>query len=504
MQRPLPPGDGLGRQLAALRGANDLVRATRAEVGRDPALYPTAYGRLEAALPTGSRSGEPVPPVRPAALAALARTDVLDTPAWRAHYVCLALADAKAPQVLEEAGLRGPAEHEALAYLRAPDRQDDALTSVATRAAHLRTLSCLGRTGAVGGEALDRLAADTARADRPVPALYAVEALRTAGRTASATRALRDRTVLDDANCAALEPVQRAALTLLARRLTPATRGCLLPALRDPDTQTRWLVRRALTLDAARASVRLPPAVGAVRPDGLVGRAPAQMGTLTATYHAARALAAAGRPDEVPDWLARRLRRLGSGAGLDPSDRRLLAMTCHRLVMSCGPQAERGAEEIAGLRAPVRLTPENERGWYGALAARAEFGLGCGEASAEAPSGGAAGIPSASAAAPSGTALRLAVVLAEAGCPARTEPLTGGTDLVALARRALRDGDLTGAADAVQVALAADQPVPQAFWDELPALLDRYRDPEFPDLYAARPGGVATADATRAAYHLLA
>ncbi|MGW1722781.1 hypothetical protein ACWCQK_07615 [Streptomyces sp. NPDC002306] len=95
-------------------------------------------------------------------------------------------------------------------------------------------------------------------------------------------------------------------------------------------------------------------------------------------------------------------------------------------------------------------------------------------------------------------------VLAEVGCATQTERLTAGTDLIGQARTALREGDLLTASDAVQAALAADQSIPQSWWDELPGLLDRYRDPEFPDLYASAPGGVASADATRAAYYLLA
>src|SRR6202008_928519 len=92
---------------------------------------------------------------------------------------------------------------------------------------------------------LTRLAADTAQVDRPVPALYAVEALRAVGVRARATRVLRHADAdLRRADCVVLEPIQRAASALLRRELTPQTRACLLPALHDPDTQARWLVRR--------------------------------------------------------------------------------------------------------------------------------------------------------------------------------------------------------------------------------------------------------------------
>ncbi|WP_251829258.1 hypothetical protein [Streptomyces sp. ATCC 21386] len=239
VERPAPPGGELAGQLDALRGANDLVRATRTDVGRDPALYPTAYGRLEATLAARHRGGMEaggVPDVRPARLAALARTDALDTPAWRAHYVCLSLESAepdegrtdkrltgesrRAATVLERAGLRKRAVDEALGYLRVPDEEDDALTSLATRAAFLRTLTCLGQRDDVSRATLNTLAADTARAERAVPVLYAVEALRGVGVRARAARALRRADARLAAGCTGLDPIQRAALTLLRHRLT--------------------------------------------------------------------------------------------------------------------------------------------------------------------------------------------------------------------------------------------------------------------------------------------
>ncbi|MFF3848728.1 hypothetical protein [Streptomyces sp. NPDC002328] len=503
VERPEPPGSGLAAQLDALRGANDLVRAGRADVGRDPALYPTAYGRLEAAL-----GGGPVPTIRQEALAGLVRGDMLDTPAWQAHYVCLALTgsghggaggrpSADVVGVLERAGLRRRAETEALAYLRAPDREDDALTSLATRAAFLRTATCLGVADDVSATTLDRLAADTARADQPVPALYAVEALRAVGVDARAARALRDADAPDRAGCAAVDPIQRAALALLRGRLTRQTRACLLPALRDGDTQTRWLARRALMLGDGRTASSLPAPVGSVRADGLVAKAPTQLGTLTATYEAARALTASARQAHAPDWLKKRLRHLGSDPALEPSDRLLLAMTCRRLALSCGPQADKGVKEAAALVVPARLTEANQRGWYGAMAARAEFGLGCPRTSVDLPAEKGAALSAAS--------LRIVVVLADAGCASQAQRLTADADLIGQARKALREGDLTTASDAVQAALASDRDgVPQAWWDELPRLLDRYRDARFPDLYAAAPGEAASAEATRAAYYLLA
>ncbi len=239
-----------------------------------------------------------------------------------------------------------------------------------------------------------------------------------------------------------------------------------------------------------------------MRPDGLVAKSPDQLGTLTATYNAARALTAAARQEHTPSWLARRLTRMGSdaGGGLEPSDRLLLAMTCHRLALRCGPQAEKGAAEAARLEVPARLTTKNERRWYGVMSARAEFGLGCGRTAVELPDGEGKG----DGAPLSARSLRIVVVLAHAGCTATAQRLTEGTDLVAQARKWLREGDLVTASDAVQAALASDQSVPQELWDDLPRLVSRYRDTKFPDLYAASPGGSASADATRAAYYLLA
>ncbi|MEV5437149.1 hypothetical protein AB0K80_14145 [Streptomyces sp. NPDC052682] len=504
VDRPGRPGSDLGEQLGGLRGANDLVRASRVDAGRDPALYPTAYGRLEATLVTGHPSKPPVPEIRPTALAGLVRTDLLDTPAWRAHYVCLALAGAKAsvsPEaaaVLERAGVRQRAEEEALAYLRRPDQEDDKATSLATRAAFLHTLTCLGRAGKVPADARDRLAADAARIAEPVPVLYAVDALRAVGVRVRPTRALRDAEGHLRDDCAGLDPLQRAALALLRGRPTERTRSCLLPALGESDPQTRWVVRRALLLadPAGSSPARLPAPVSSIRPDGLVAKSPAQLGSLTATYDAARALTADAQRDKAPDWLKRRLTQLASDPALDPSDRIPLAMTCHRLGLACGPQADKGVKEAAGLTAPTRLTTENQRRWYGVMAARAEFGWGCLRTSVA--------LPEEKGTALSPRSLRIVAVLAEAGCEAHVRRLTEGTDLVAQARRALRDGDLPTASDAVQAALVSDQSVPQSLWKDLPGLLEPYRDGTYPDLYAASPGGAASAEATRAAYYLLA
>ena len=115
------------------------------------------------------------------------------------------------------------------------------------------------------------------------------------------------------------------------------THDCLVPALSDSDTQTRWLARRALTVGGDGVdgiAGALPEPVGRVRSDGLVAKSPAQLGTLTATYDAARALTASAQQEHTPYWLKRRLTRMGSDGALEPSDRLLLAMTCHRLALA--------------------------------------------------------------------------------------------------------------------------------------------------------------------------
>ncbi|WP_432058051.1 hypothetical protein [Streptomyces sp. bgisy022] len=514
VERPGRPGGHLAEQLDALRGENDLVRSTRADVGRDPALYPTAYGRLEAGLAARHGAGGPVPRVRPDALADLARTEALDTPAWRAHYVCLSVGGgigtpaAGAATVLEEAGIREEAEREALGYLRHPEKdKDDPATSLASRAAFLQTLTCLGRDDDVPRAALTRLAADAARATEAVPVLYAIEALRGVEVKARATRVLRNVDTVLEGDCDEAEPLQRAASALLRGRLTEGARACLRPALGDRDTQTRWLVRRALSLpqatpsaphgsDGATQAAEPQPSPVDVRPDGLVAKSPAQMGTLTATYHAARALTAAAQQRLAPQWLTKRLKHLGADPRIEPSDRIPLAMTCHRLDLTCGSQAERGRKEAATLQVPARLTASNERGWYGAMAARAEFGLGCPRTSVA--------LPDAASGELSLRSLRLVAVLADAGCAAQAERLTRGADLVAQVRESLREGELVLASAAMEATLASEQAVPQTLWEEIPRLLDRHRDPDHPDLYAPTPGGTATAEATRAAYYLLA
>ncbi|MDG4864875.1 hypothetical protein P8605_42680, partial [Streptomyces sp. T-3] len=380
-----------------------------------------------------------VPALRAAALAELVRTDLIETPAWRAHYACLSADAAErvdVRKVLDKAGLRTKAEREALTYLRTPDREDDPLTSLATRAAFLQTLTCLGQADRVPRAVLRDLASDTAAAKRPVPALYAADALRAVGVEARTDRAQGAADALPDADCSRLDSMERSALVLLTEELPGAARDCLRPGLDDPDPQIRWLVRRALAEHGAAKELPAPSAA-AFTEDGLVRKAPAQLGTLTATYDAARALTASAQADDAPQWLTKRLVQLGDDPELDPSDRVLLAMTCHRLALSCGRHAEQGLAEAKKAKVPARLGKTNERSWYGAVAARAEFGLGCPrtEVDLARPAGGAF----------SAHDLKVLAILAEAGCDEQVARLTKGTGLVKQVRGALRDGELKSA-----------------------------------------------------------
>ncbi|WP_436737095.1 hypothetical protein [Streptomyces sp. BBFR102] len=506
VERPGRPGSDLTGQLAALRGANGLARSTTRVVGDDPALYPTAYQRLEAGLVAGGDDRpERVPPAAPKELASLAKHDVLDTPAWRAYYVCLALSEdptavpgpsRRAVGVLTRAGVKGPAEKEASAYLRGPSAQDDDLTSLATRAAFVQTLTCLGRQDTIPAAVWDRLSADAAKAREPAPVLQARDALTAAGRSSPPLRALNRADELKDEDCARLEPVARAALSVLSAHMPAESRACLRRALRDEDPQTRWLSRRAL-LEANPDAV-LPSPMAALRPDGLGAKAPRQLGTLTATYDIARALTASGQWRATPEWLKNGLRAQGSGEELDKADQVLLALSCHRLQLDCGPQADKGAEQVSRMSVPARPAPAAHRAWHRLLTARAEFELGCPDHADETTTSG----PEPTAAMPE--SIQLAAVLGEAGCRQAATQLVPGVNLVELVRAKLEEGDLLTAADALQTALATNKPIPQALHHELPSLLARYRSEAHPALFSEQPGGPASARATRAAYYLLA
>lgn len=506
VERPGRPGSELAEQLAALRGSNGLARSTTRVVGDDPALYPTAYQRLEAGLVADRGEGaERVPPAAPKELAGLAKRDVLDTPAWRAYYVCLALSEdptavrgpsRQAVDVLTLAGIRDPAEKEASAYVREPSAQDDDLTSLASRAAFAQTLTCLGRQDTIPGASWDRLSSDAAKAREPAPALQARDALAATGRTSPSLRVLNRAKELEGEDCARLEPVARAALSVLTGHMPPESRDCLRRALRDEDPQTRWLSRRALL--AADPDATLPSPTTILRPDGLGAKAPRQLGTLTATYDVARALTASGQWQATPEWLKNGLREQGGREDLDRADQVLLALSCHRLQLDCGPQAGKGAQQVSRMSVPSRPAPAEHRAWHRLLTARAEFELGCPDRADNSVTSG----PESTGLTPE--SIQLAAVLGEAGCRQAAAQLVSGVNLVGLVRAKLEEGDLLAAADALQTALSTNKPIPQSFHHELPSLLARYRSDAHPALFSERPGGPASARATRAAYYLLA
>lgn len=505
VERPDRPGAELAEQLSALRGANDLARGTTRVAGDDPGLYPTAYQRLEARLGAGEGRVGQIPAVALEKLADLAEHDALDTPAWRAYYVCLALSEEPLPahgasrralDVLARAGVRDAAEEEARAYVRNPPAQDDALTSLATRAAFVQTLSCLGEQDTIPAAALRRLSSDAARATEPAPVLQARDALSTLSLSDPPLRALTRAKELEDDDCAGMEPVSRAALSLLTRRMPPESRTCLRQSLRDEDPQTRWLSRRALLAADPKAS--LPPSVAVLGSDGLGTKRPRQFGTLTATYDIARALTATGQGHAAPEWLRSGLREMGHQEELDQADRVLLALNCHRLRVDCGPQADKGMRQVGRMSAPARMTPAEHRSWHRLLVARAEFALGCPRRTDVAAASG----PESTAV--KADAVQLAAALGEAGCRQAASRLASGVDLVQRVRAELAEGDLVAASDALQAALAIQEPIPHALHREIPALLAPFRTVEHPALFSERPGGPASARATRAAYYLLA
>ncbi|WKX71955.1 hypothetical protein [Streptomyces sp. XD-27] len=511
-------GSALPGALDELRGENDLVRGSAADVGTDPALYPTAYGRQDATSARTGGGGGKVPALDSAALATTAEHDAIDTPAWRVYYVCLAAGtDTKvsARGVVAKAGLTRKAADEALGYLRAPAKDDNRPTSVATRAAFLDVVRCLGETDRLPDGAAADLARDAARTKEPIPVLYALDALKAVkapvpDRLSVAPVSASARTSCDDLS--AQERAARALLGDAAADGADAEAGkadveCLRRGLASEDPQTRWLSRRALR--EADADGGLPASPTEFTSDGLVAKAPRQLGTLRASYHAARALTAAARADDVPEWLIEELKRLGSDPELEQSDQIALALVCHRLEADCGSNAERGRKQAESLAVPGKLTMDNFAVWQDAMKVRAEFGLGCPKTRVALPG---AGSGAASGAAPRQRAdqldaprIRALYLLGEAGCDKQVKELAGdGTDLVGQARTALAQGDLVTAADALATAAKLGVNLPQKQWDAFRPAVERYRSAQNPALFSRAPGQAASAEATSAGYVVIA
>ncbi|MFI2458085.1 hypothetical protein [Streptomyces sp. NPDC019539] len=230
--------------------------------------------------------------------------------------------------------------------------------------------------------------------------------------------------------------------------------------------------------------------------EGLVNKVPVQMGTLRATYQAARALTASGQPEKAPQWLTDELVRLGSDPELDAADEIPLAMVCHRLQLDCGSRADKGTQRIGRLRVPEQLVPGNERLWQDAMTARAEFQMGCPRTQVRREN------------LPYGTSspqfLMILRTLGESDCTTQVQELARGIDLVALARDTLKKGEIVQGSDALQAAIAAGRVIPQRMWQEMPDLVNNNRAPEGRDLFSKFAGGPASSQATAAGYYLLA
>lgn len=488
-------GKALGGELSLLRGENDLVQESAADVGTDPSLYLTAYGRRTAAL-----AGTGPPPLTPGPLADLTRTDIIDTPAWRAFYVCRAVASdsgVSARAVVESTGQLGEVLDEAVGYLRQPATTDDTLTALTTRAAYLETLHCLGAADRVPAGAAAQLARDVAATTAPMAVLNVVDALKSAGEPVPDRLAVAAPS--PPAECDDGSSNELAAQVILAaqgeRSVPVKAVECLERGVRSADPQSQWLARRALQ-EAGRESGLPAPRI-TFTPDGLVEKAPAQLGTLRASYYAARALTSAAQQNAAPDWLVQKLTALGQDRELPPSDHIALAMVCHRLAIECGPMARQGEREAAAVPVPARVDEKNMRTWQDAMWARAEFGLGCPETRVELPDMPVAKLP--------GHWVRTLFLLGTVGCRDQLkEYVPDPNAMLERTRTALADGELVVAGEAMNTAAMLGVEVQQAEFAELNSSLAPYRIPDHRDLFSREVDGPASSEATMAGQQLAA
>ncbi|MEU2183521.1 hypothetical protein [Streptomyces thermolilacinus] len=377
---PDTPGQGLPGALEQLRGDNDLIRPQAVAHGARPRLHSTAYGRQETRLAGGTTS---MPALDDKELIAVAESDATESPAWRAYYLCLAVApeDPGAPsphtqRLLEQVPWSEEALEEARTYLITRGASDSIDTSVATRGSFLIALRCLGKADGVPESALDALAADADRISTPIPVLEASDALSGLGRplkpsTATAVSAWRSEATAQ--SCTEADAAQLAAQRILspATRLPQESAQCLKAGIGSGNPQTRWLARRALPQEKSIKT----------RADfddkGLVVETPIQQGNLRATYEAARALAITGTHKQAPDWLTDAVRKISNERELPPGDNVMVALICDRLELACGPRAAEGRRDIAALVVPPRYQANRSTQWGDNMRARIELELGC-------------------------------------------------------------------------------------------------------------------------------
>ncbi|WP_236239985.1 hypothetical protein [Streptomyces sp. CC228A] len=492
---PDAPGQGLPEALEQLRGDNDLVRPQAVAHGARPRLHSTAYGRQETRLSDGTTA---MPALDDKALIALAESDATESPAWRAYYLCLAVAprDPGAPsphaqRLMDQIPWSKEALEEARTYLITRGSTDSIDTSVATRGSFLTALRCLGKADGVPESALDALATDANRISTPIPVLEASDALSGLGRPLKPSTAVSDwHSEATAQSCTEADAAQLAAQRILspATRLPQESAQCLKAGIGSDNPQTRWLARRALPQEK---SIKTRAAFD---DKGLVIETPNQQGNLRATYEAARALAITGTQNQAPDWLTDAVRKLSNERELPPGDNVMVALICDRLELACGPRAAEGQRDVAALVVPPRYQANRSAQWGDTMRARIELELGCPKTDI------APALPEGKRL--DGPALRALRLLGEAGCKEQAAQAVTGHDLPKIATGLLRDGDLIGAADAYWAAVHSGAVISQEFFDQLPSLVAKFTAKGNASLYSRTPGGPADVEATNAAYSL--
>lgn len=489
------PGAPLAAALNELRGDNDLVLGSTRKNGVEPSLYETAYGRLEHAA-----AKQDMPRVRVGELMSLAAAEEIDTEAWRSYYVCLTAKTDPAldpARVIRDAGIMKPALDEISGYFADPDRQgEDLPTSVTTRAAFLSTLHCLSRDSLANADDVRLLADEAGKLAEPVPVLLTADALRER-RAGSDPKLATGRFTAADAGekCDAVSSMGMAAIALLTDDQDAEAAGCLRTATAGEDAQTRWLARRALA--DMSAGVELPAPRAGVGKDGLVNKVPRQLGTLRATYHAARALALTGALEQVPKWLRRGIEEARNQPDLARGDRIMLGQICDRLTVErppvyCGDAVAEANRLAADIDVPPKLTQRNYAAWHDSMVLHTHFQQDCPTTEVTLPKRNLTKVD--------GEWIRALALLMQAGCEAQARELIDPEHLVRRIQLSLDDHDLLIAADAYYLSWHTDADISNELTEQLSATVLTYRSREDPALFSREPGGAADIEATAAAY----